>query len=108
DHPVGTEVFVDERFSAAAPPRLQVRPTTVPRPIAGAWDEAGRDVTALVSQRDGRYLDTFPLGPYQGIAAEHFVEIDLGREVAPGSRLRLIANGWVYPTDSSINVAIGQ
>src|SRR5581483_5689060 len=108
DHPIGTEVFVDERFSAAAPPHLQVRPTTVPRPIAGAWDEAGRDVTALVSRRDGRYLDTFPLGPYQGIAAEHFVEIDLGREIARGSRLRLIANGWVYPTDSSINVAIGQ
>ena len=44
----------------------------------------------------------------QGIAADHFVEIDLGRELTVESRPWLVASGWIYPTDRSINVAIGQ
>jgi hypothetical protein len=61
-------------------------------------------VTATVAARDGKYL-TLTRGRYQGIAEEHFVEIELPA-VAPDSVL--IANGWIYPTDSSINVAIAQ
>jgi hypothetical protein len=48
----------------------------------------------------------FDRGPYQGIAEEHVVEFELG-SVRP-ERATLVANGWIYPTDSSINVAIGQ
>jgi hypothetical protein len=107
DHPTGTDVFVDERFSKSTPD-LSARVVTTPRPVAQAWDQAGRDVTELVSRRDGRYLDTFDLGEYQGIAMDHYVDIDLGREISAGSRLWLVANGWIYPTDSSINVAIAQ
>ena len=81
---------------------------TPPQPVARAWDETGRDVTDLVTRQDGRYLSTFALGDYQGIAADHFVEIDLGREIPGDSLLWLVASGWIYPTDSSINVAIGQ
>jgi tetratricopeptide (TPR) repeat protein len=107
DHPIGTEVFVDERF-AKTPPALTPHVMEAPKPVERAWDESGRDVTDLVNQRDGRYLATFALGEYQGIAADHFVEIDLGREIPRDSRLWLVATGWIYPTDSSINVAIGQ
>ena len=46
---------------------------------------------------------------YQGIAQDHFVEVELGDGRWPRDRpLWLVANGWIYPTDSSINVAIGQ
>jgi Tfp pilus assembly protein PilF len=105
DHPADEEVFVDERFAREAP-SLAVHAVKNHRPAAHAWDQAGRDVTDVVSARDGRYLSTFARGPYQGIAEDHFVEIDLGRDAGPGQWL--IANGWIYPTDSSINVAIGQ
>jgi tetratricopeptide (TPR) repeat protein len=105
DHPGDIEVFVDERFAREAP-ALAVHAVRNVRPIAHAWDEAGRDVTDVVASRDGRYLSTFARGPYQGIAQDHDVEIDLGREAGPGEWL--VANGWIYPTDSSINVAIGQ
>ena len=54
-----------------------------------------------------RYLATFARGQYQGIAQEHFVEFTLGPH-ANADRLTLVASGWIYPTDSSINVAIGQ
>src|SRR5262249_3780899 len=105
DHPADEEVFVDERFAREAP-ALAVHAVRNVRPLARAWDQTGRDVTDAVSARDGRYLSTFARGPYQGIAQDHFVEIDLGRDAAP--REWLIANGWIYPTDSSINVAISQ
>ena len=111
DHPNDQEIFVDERFARDAP-SLTVHTLTHPRPIAHAWDDHGRDVTDLVAARDGKYLATFERGEYQGIAKDHFVEIDLhdGRPegLHHNSGRWLVANGWIYPTDSSINVAIGQ
>jgi hypothetical protein len=65
-------------------------------------------VTETVAALDGHYLAAFPRGEYQGIAREHAVEFDLGDDLPRGAGLALIAQGWVYPTDSSINVAIGQ
>jgi hypothetical protein len=107
DHPAETEIYVDERF-AVPPPDLTVYPTAPPRPVLRAWDDQGQDVTEVVRARDGRYLDTFGRGTYQGVTREHYVEIDLGPDVPPSGPLWLIASGWVRPTDSSINVAISQ
>jgi hypothetical protein len=114
DHPDDTEVFVDERFSAAPVP-FEVRALRGLRAVTGATDEHGRDVSDRVSARDGRYLAGFERGRFQGIAADHFVEFDVPdvpasaakRGGAPARRV-LVAQGWVYPTDSSINVAVAQ
>jgi tetratricopeptide (TPR) repeat protein len=108
DHPADTDVFVDERFSPAHPPSLVVHTMGTPTPVARAWDERGRDVTDLVARQDGRYLASFERGEYQGIAQEHYIEFELGRGMSAGTPLTLVATGWIYPTDSSINVAIGQ
>jgi hypothetical protein len=107
DHPDDVEVFVDERFAREAP-ALAVRAFRGRRAVARAWDQNGNTVTELVAQRDGRYLGQFERGRYQGVANDHFVEFELGREVGSGDVPWLIAYGFVYPTDSSINVAIGQ
>ena len=108
DHPAEVDVYVDERFSVPAPD-LDVRTTTPPQAVAAAWDDAGRDVTDLVREQDGRYLDTFALGRYQGVTAgEHAVEFVLGGGVPATGPIWLLAYGWIYPTDSSINVALGQ
>ncbi len=108
DHPSDVAVFVDERF-AVPPPTLDVRATALPRPVAGAWDGEGREVTEVVRERDGRYLDTFELGQYQGVTAqEHTVELALGDGLPIEGQIWLLAHGWIYPTDSSINVAIAQ
>ncbi|MEX0600953.1 MAG: CRTAC1 family protein, partial [Rhodothermales bacterium] len=107
DRPAGVGVFVDERFVLPAPdPELfAVAPL---RSVAGAWDHRGRAVTDLVRDLDGRYLDTFDLGPYQGVAEPHFVEVALGDGAAESGPIRLVASGWVRPTDSSINLAVAQ
>jgi hypothetical protein len=101
------EIFVDERFSREAPV-LAIQATQPPRPVARAWDDAGLDVTDIVGRRDGRYLATFERGAYQGVAGDHFVEFELGEQVSADGPVWLIGHGWVYPTDSSINVALGQ
>jgi tetratricopeptide (TPR) repeat protein len=107
DHPQGTEVFVDERF-VVPPVKLAITVTGEPHAIAHAVDDRGNDVTDILRTLDGRYLDTFGRGQYQGVTRDHFVEIDLGNDVPKDRPLYLIARGWVHPSDSSINVALGQ
>ncbi len=107
DHPAGTEAYLDERFSIP-PPELRVRVTAPARPFARATDDRGTDVSAVVRDRDGRYLDTFGLGQYQGVTRDHWVEVELPADAPQTGPLYLLANGWIHPTDSSINVAISQ
>jgi cytochrome c-type biogenesis protein CcmH/NrfG len=107
DHPVGTEIFVDERF-VIPPAPLAVTTVETPHKIAHASDDTGQDVTSVVSELDEKYLDTFGRGPYQGVTRDHYVEVDLGQDAPLSGPLFLIAQGWMHPTDSSINVAISQ
>ncbi len=106
DHPAGTEVFTDERF-VVPPVKLAITAVAPPHRILKATDDQGADVTDMVSKLDGRYLDTFGRGQYQGLTRDHYVQVDLGNDL-PSGPLWLIAKGWVHPTDSSVNVAIGQ
>ncbi len=107
DHPPGTEVFVDERF-ARQPPPLVVHATGPLHPVVSARDDRGRDVLEDVVARDGKYLDGFGRGFYQGITRDHWVELELGDDVPRDRPIWLVAHGWIHPTDSSINVAISQ
>jgi Tfp pilus assembly protein PilF len=107
DHPEGTEIYVDERF-VIPPSPLAVTVVETPRQLKSARDDRGRDVEALLRDLDGSLVDGFPRGQYQGVASEHYVELDLGDEVPAEGPVYLIANGSVRPTDSSINVALSQ
>lgn len=107
DHPRGTDVFTDERY-VVPPVKLAVTPTLTPHPIARAIDDRGNDVTQALSALDGRYVDNFALGQYQGVARDHYVEIDLGTGISASGPLYLIAKGWLHPSDSTVNVAMGQ
>lgn len=107
DHPIGMEVFTDERFAVPAV-KLAVTAVGEPQPIARAVDDNGQDVTETLRALDGKYLDTFGRGQYQGVTRDHYVEIDLGDKAPANGPLWLIAKGWLHPSDSSINVAMGQ
>jgi Tfp pilus assembly protein PilF len=107
DHPVGTDIFVDERFVIPSA-KLAITTVSTPHKIARATDDNGKDVTHIVNTLDGRYLDTFGRGQYQGITRDHYVEVDLGEDAPKSGPLYLILQGWMHPTDSSINVAISQ
>ena len=107
DHPEETEVYVDERF-ADDPVPLATYTTGPSRPVQHAWDDTGADVTNLVGTRDGRYLASVERGRYQGVTRDHLVEVELDPTAADHDVVYVLAHGWVYPTDSSINVALGQ
>lgn len=107
DHPGGTEIFVDERF-VIPPVKLALTAVETPRPVAHAFDDRGQDVTDIVRAVDGRVVDSFGLGQYQGVTRDHYLEIELGEDAPQTGPLYLIAHGSLYPTDSSINVALSK
>lgn len=107
DHPAGTEVWVDERFGVP-PPSADLVVTGPVQPFAAVRDDEGRNVSDVVADRDDRHLSFAGLGRYQGLTRRHAVELELPEEAPRRGPLWLVAQGWVYPTDSSINVAISQ
>ncbi|HZS06103.1 MAG TPA: FG-GAP-like repeat-containing protein [Blastocatellia bacterium] len=107
DHPAGTEIFTDERF-AVPPPPLKIYATAPPRPFAKATDDRGQDATEIINKLDQRFLDTFGKGQYQGVTRDHYVELELGEDAPRSGPLWLIADGWLHPTDGSINIALSQ
>jgi tetratricopeptide (TPR) repeat protein len=107
DHPAGMDIFVDERF-VVPPSKLAITAVETPHKIARAMDDQGRNVTDIVATLDGKYLDTFSRGQYQGVTRDHFVEVELGDDAPAAGPLYLVAQGWTHPSDSSINVAITQ
>jgi hypothetical protein len=107
DHPVGTEIFVDERF-VIPPAKLGFTTVATPHKIARAIDDKGQDVTSVVDALDGNALASFGRGQYQGLTRDHYLEVDLGDDAPKSGPLYLIADGSIHDTESSLNVAITQ
>jgi hypothetical protein len=100
-------VFVDERFVPPGPVKLelfQVARRELPR---SAVDESGNDVLPALRESDDVYVSNFVPTKYQGVVETHDLVMDLG-ETAGAPDARLFLRGWIYPTDASINVALGQ
>jgi hypothetical protein len=110
DHQADTEIYVDERFRPGQPVAFAPIAVRDIAPVARVRDHRGTDVTEVVAANDGRFVSTFDRGRYQGIALDHFIEMDVNQTAPATSTDRpvLLARGWVYPTDSSINVAVAQ
>jgi Tfp pilus assembly protein PilF len=107
DHPKGIEVFVDERF-AVPPPRLGVIATDPVQEFSAVRDDRGADVRDVVRTRDDRHLDFAGRGEYQGVTRDHYVEVELPDSAPRKGPLWLVGQGWIHPTDSSVNVALAQ
>ncbi len=113
DAPAGVEVASNLRIvpgppaPGSPPPALRVLGSREVRPVVAAWDGRGRDVTAQVRARDEVYADGYAASPYQGVAAAPWAfTFDLG--AAPGGPVRLLLDGWIFPADASLNLAVAQ
>ncbi|MGB2890414.1 MAG: FG-GAP-like repeat-containing protein [Candidatus Acidiferrales bacterium] len=106
DHPVGVEVYPNEYFASNPPfPEFKVIASQGARPPVGAWDDKGRDVLPLLLERDRKYVMDFPDEPFQGFAAMHTLELDLG-PWDPSHPLRLLMDGFTdYFTANSMYAA---
>jgi hypothetical protein len=72
-----------------------------------ARDDRDQDVLSVIKHRDGRYLKLFDHRLKQGLTNRYFLELDLGALSNP-QQIKLVMTGWVFPTDTSVNVAISQ
>jgi len=107
DHPDSIDVFVDERFVPPGPVTLklyQVGHRELPR---SAIDEQGHDLLPALRASDDVYVSNLVPTQYQGVVEPHDLILDLP-ELAGAPNTALYLRGWIYPTDASINVALGQ
>ncbi|HUO86097.1 MAG TPA: hypothetical protein VM617_01795, partial [Thermoanaerobaculia bacterium] len=107
DHPADVEVASSLRILPGQQVEDRVLASRELRPVAAAWDGRGHDATAAVAARDEVYADGWRPSRYQGIAAEPWaLTFDLG--AAPAGPVRLHLDGWIFPSDASLNVAVSQ
>jgi tetratricopeptide (TPR) repeat protein len=107
DHPDSTEIFVPEQFSPPPFPgnqQFQVKEKHLP---VSATDSQGNDVLSFITEKDDKYLADFNPGRYQGVTEMHDLILDPG-SYGNTRNMFLFLNGWIFPTDASINVAISQ
>ncbi|MCG8306487.1 MAG: FG-GAP-like repeat-containing protein [Cytophagales bacterium] len=107
DHHADAEIYVDEKFAAPPYPELKVFKVKEHRQPVSAVDEKGNDLSALIREKDNRYISNFRRMKFQGITEMKDLILDLGN-VEDTENLHLFLNGWIFPTDASINVAISQ
>jgi hypothetical protein len=81
------------------------------RPVARAWDGRGAEVTGRVARRDHVYAGGFDESPYQGIAAAPWsftFQLTDDPSDTPAGPIRLHLDGWIFPADASLNLAVAQ
>jgi Flp pilus assembly protein TadD len=107
DRPDSVDVFVDERFVPPGPVKLRLFQVARREPPISATDERGHDVLPALRESDDVYVSNLTPTRYQGVVEPHDLILDLG-ETAGQPDTFLFLRGWIYPTDASINVALGQ
>jgi tetratricopeptide (TPR) repeat protein len=107
DHPLDTEAASSLRIQPGESVPEMVHLSRSVRQLASALDASGRDATGKVQKRDEVYADGWRPSRYQGVSDELWAfTLDLGE--APGRSIRLLLDGWIFPTDASLNLALAQ
>jgi tetratricopeptide (TPR) repeat protein len=107
DHPASFEVFVDEKFTPPPYPEHKIFKVANEKVPVRATDGKGNDLTKLISKKDDKYVANFELQKFQGVTENTVLELDLGESINT-ENLSLFMNGWIFPSDASINIAISQ
>ena len=107
DHPDSVDAYVDERFVAPPYPGKKIYLAGEKYLPVSATDGEGNDVLPKLSQYDFQYVSNFSLGKFQGVAKEHDLILDLGKN-AESDSLLLYMRGWIFPPDASINTELTQ
>ncbi len=107
DHPGDSDIFVDEKFIPPPFPPLHIYKVTekiVPRT---AINDRGDDLLPYILNKDDSYTPNLIPAKFQGITSMHDLILDAG-PTAKSDRLILFLNGWIFPSDASINTGLGQ
>ena len=107
DHPAGTNIFVNEQYTPPPFAEFKVYGVSEKRHPKSAVDHQGKDVSDALKAFDYRYAVEHAPGTYQGVVEPHAIILDLG-DVPNETPVTLFLSGWIFPTDTSINVALFQ
>ena len=107
DHPAETDIFVDEQY--IPPPFAEFKVYGVSEKLhpKSAVDHRGKNVSDALKAFDYRYAVEHKPGPYQGVVEPHAIVLDLG-DIPDDAPVMLFLTGWIFPTDTSINIALSQ
>ncbi len=107
DHPADVEFFSNEKVGPPSISEFKLHPVRKRHTPVAAHDHRGRDVLSKLAHRDEQYLRAFDKIIQQGLTEEHFIELDLG-DLSAAKNVTLFLTGWIFPTDTSINVSLSQ
>lgn len=107
DHPDSTQVYSNEKVgppTLATPQLFEV--SQLKRPVS-ALGSNGSELRRQLEAKDQIYATAFKQLVCQGLTEPHFLELDFG-PLPTSESLKLVLTGWLYPTDTSLNIGISQ
>ena len=107
DHPKNMDIYVDEQYIPPPFADFKIYGVSEKRFPISVLNHKGEDVTDTLRAPDYHYAIEHTPGPYQGVVEPHAIILDLG-DIPEKQPITLFLNGWIFPTDTSINVALSQ
>ena len=107
DHPESEDVYVPEQFSPPPFPGMKIYRVSEKKFPVSATDGMGNNVLPQITEKDDIYLSGFGPDRYQGVTRMHDLILDPG-DIDVTGRIYLFLEGWIFPTDASINFALSQ
>ena len=107
DHPEDTDIYVNEQYKPPPFEDFKIYTVSDKKYPEFAKNHKGEDVTERLKYSDYQYAYEHIPGPYQGVVDKHTIILDLG-DIPDAESVTLYLNGWIFPTDTSINIALSQ
>ncbi|QDU00060.1 CRTAC1 family protein [Gimesia aquarii] len=111
-HPSDVEIYTNEKVGPPEIAEVDIHTVQHPQTPVAAINHEGHDVLSEIKDADDRYAKTFNKKYRQGLTEDHFLELDLNTEAVLNTktppRLKLFLTGWIYPTDTGINLALSE
>lgn len=107
DHPAKVEAFTDERFVPPPYDDLEIVTTRGRVYPERATNTSGEVVTNRLTAFDYRYPESLKPTRYQGLVEPHTLTMMFG-DVSQLENPALVMRGWIFWTDTSINVNVSQ
>ncbi|MCE9526718.1 MAG: VCBS repeat-containing protein [Planctomycetales bacterium] len=108
DHPADFDIYSNEKVGPPDIASKKIHTVRQARRPISAKDPRGRNVLPLLAERDGKFAQLFAKQVWQGLVEEHYLELDLGKLESKPDHLTLFLTGWIFPTNTSINVNLSQ
>ncbi|MCA9020946.1 MAG: CRTAC1 family protein, partial [Planctomycetaceae bacterium] len=112
DHPADVDLYSNEKVGPPDLAAFKIHTVQHSRTPQAAVNHKGRDVLPEIKHADDVFAKTFDEKYRQGLTEDHALELDLNTEAVSNSkttpRIKLFLTGWIYPTDTGINLALSE